>query len=182
MRRPLLIVTLLLLCGWLSPLRAEQLDEERLRKVQVAYLLNFAKLITWQETPHGAQADQFIIGTYGGNPFGPGLDILAAKKVGPRKIVIRHCRSLAEAMGCHLLFIHPQCQEPLAPLLDFLHDKPVLTISSIPGFLEQGGLIELHLKGSHVLFSINQGKAQGIGLRIPSQVLALAQHVLVARP
>jgi hypothetical protein len=54
----------------------------------------------------------------------------------------------------------------------------VLTVADRPGFLEEGGVIELKLSGGRVRFDINLAAAREAGLRLSSQLLQLADRVV----
>ena len=47
-----------------------------------------------------------------------------------------------------------------------------------PGFLEEGGVIEIKLSGGRVRFDINLAAARDGGLRLSSQLLQLADRII----
>lgn len=75
------------------------------------------------------------------------------------------------------LFIDKSMKEGLAKVLLFAEGKPLLTISDIPGFAEQGGMIELRREENRVVFRINIESVRKSGLYISAQLLQLAEIV-----
>ena len=53
----------------------------------------------------------------------------------------------------------------------------MLTISDVPDFAAQGGMIGLKLRADRVRFDINQGASRRAGLVLSSQLLKLADEV-----
>ena len=60
----------------------------------------------------------------------------------------------------------------------FLGSQPVLTVSDLPGFAQQGGVIGLVRQGGRLRFEINRGVAQAAGLRLSVDLLSLAMSVV----
>jgi len=52
-----------------------------------------------------------------------------------------------------------------------------LTVGEVPGFAEQGGIINFVRKEDHLSFEINIGAAGQNGLKISSKLLALGKIV-----
>ncbi len=55
---------------------------------------------------------------------------------------------------------------------------PVLTVSDLPGFAQQGGVIGLVRQSGRLRFEVNRGVAQSAGLRLSADLLSLAMTVL----
>lgn len=75
------------------------------------------------------------------------------------------------------LFIDRSMQPDLKKILRSLDGKAVLTVSDIPGFAEQGGMVELRQRQGRVDFRINLQAARQAGLYISAQLLQLAEIV-----
>ncbi len=74
-----------------------------------------------------------------------------------------------------VIFISRGFASSVSKILKRLGNRPVLTISDIPGFSRQGGMIELISAGETVRFSINLGAARRAGLIIRAPLLQIAQ-------
>jgi hypothetical protein len=73
-----------------------------------------------------------------------------------------------------VLFICRSEEKNIRRILDQLRGKPILTISEIPGFIEQGGIIEFKKRTDTVRFGINPAAARDAGLKISSKLLKLS--------
>ena len=51
---------------------------------------------------------------------------------------------------------------------------PVLTVGETAQFLRDGGMVRFYLQNNKVRFQINQKNAEAAGLKVSSQLLALA--------
>lgn len=58
--------------------------------------------------------------------------------------------------------------------LDAVRGQPVLTVTDLPPAAPHKGIINFVLQSNHVRFEIDGGEATRNGLRISSQLLALA--------
>ena len=173
----IIAVLLMGLCSVPNLAASSELKDQRLLKIQVAYLHNFTKFIQWPTEEN--EKDLFVIGVYGHNPFNGLLIDLQGKTVQEQRVEIRILTSIQQTDDCQLLFIGEGVnQATLQVLMDYLGGKSVLTVSAQPGFVRRGGMIELQQQGEYVLFAVNLDRAEQSGLSIPSQVLALAVEVL----
>ena len=148
------------------------------QEVKAAFVYNFAKFVQWPE-PDGAPTPGPIrICILGTNPFGSALErAVRGKSVNNRKVVILYPRSSTQASECELAFI-PASEEPtLGEILARLGPQPILTVSDIQRFSEQGGVIGLKMDKNRVRFEVNMVAARKAGLKLSSQLLRVASHV-----
>ncbi len=83
----------------------------------------------------------------------------------------------ADWRGCQVLFLESVDGTLPVDGLHALAATPVLTISDVPDFAAQGGMIGLKLRADRVRFDINQGASRRAGLVLSSQLLKLADEV-----
>lgn len=173
MRRALSKIPVLLcvLTTWANPQPTEQLEY----RVKAAILYNIAKFVEWPESDSSAAIEFCILGQ---DPFGRILDEAASgKKISDRTIVVRRVQRATEATGCSLLFISSSETRRVQEILGTLGASPTLTVSEIPRFAEQGGMVNFIPLDGAVRFEVNVSAAQHAGLRISSQLLRLARIV-----
>jgi hypothetical protein len=145
-------------------------------KVKAAFLLNFAGFVEWPAAAFQSAADAIVIGIYGADPFRDFLDRLVESEViSGRKLEIRRYRPGTTPSGCHILFVSESEARTLPSLLERLRKQPVLTVSNLPGFTEQGGMIQLRTERGRIRFQINQSAAQAAGLTLSSRLLRLSR-------
>ena len=145
-------------------------------KVKAAFLLNFVGFVEWPSTAFQSATDAIVIGIYGTDPFRDFLDRLVENEVvDGRTLVVRRYRPGAAPVGCHILFISESEARNLRPLMERLRRQPVLTVSKLPGFIQQGGMIQLRTEHGRIRFQINQSAAQAVGLTLSSRLLRLSR-------
>lgn len=142
-------------------------------QVKASYLYNFVRFITWPEDVF-ARDNHFNLCVVGAERFGGALDAIPGERVEGREIAIRRIKDVTQARSarCHLLFIAADGQG-MRP--DTAGARGMLTVGETPGFLEQGGVINLIDAHGRIRFEINQQAARDAGLTISSRLLSLAQ-------
>lgn len=177
MRRAAVVILSLLLLGpgWLGENGRAQEERPTEYQVKAAFLFNFAKFVQWPARVIPADHSPIIIGVLGDNPFHGDLTRTIEKKmVDDHPLEMRELHSLAEAAGCHILFISASEAPRLAEILRGLQGKSVLTVGDMDRFADGGGMIQFVLRDSRVRFQINNQAAVQAGLKISAKLLALA--------
>jgi len=147
-------------------------------EVKAALLYNFARFVTWPAGAFSHADSPFVIGVVGDDPFGSALErTLGAKSIGGRPIVIRRWPRARDRGACHILFVAASERAAVRRLLAPLAAEPVLTVSDMPGFAADGGIVGLRLVDSRITFEINEDHANAASLSISSRLLSLARLV-----
>ncbi len=168
----------LVLCGLLlcsSSSRAEDISQEY--QLKLAFLVNFARFISWPEQSFSQDNDRLNLCILGDNPFGTSLRGVDNKPVGNRRIKVNILHSQAEAGGCQLLYLSQSATNRLPELSAGLADKPIVTVSDTAGFISSGGTIELLIKDERLTFVINNTRLKELGIVASSAMLNLAASV-----
>lgn len=116
------------------------------------------------------------IGVLGNNPFGSYLEqAVAGETMDGRKLVIRYCSDIKEALGCQMLFINTpgRTKEVLAAL----SGKSILTVGDGEDFAKNGGMIQFYLANNKTRIKINLTAAKAANITISSKLLRLAEIV-----
>jgi hypothetical protein len=143
-------------------------------KVKAAFVFNFVKFVTW---PEGDGKTVLRIGYMGVEPLSGSLNLLDGREVQGKKIRVIRVQNLEED-ACEVFFVSSAEARRISAFLTALGDRPVLTISDAPDFIQQGGMIGLVLEKKRIRFEINLAAALKAHLRISSQLLGLAREVL----
>ncbi len=147
-------------------------------QVKIAFLYNFVRFVEWPPDALRKTGDSFSIGILGKNVFGQELEqALAGKTIMDKKLVLRRLNSVEEATDCQVVFIGKSEVGKIDSILGSLRGQPVLTVSDIRRFMEQGGMIGFVLDHHRVSFNINQTVAEASRLKISSQLLKLAKTI-----
>lgn len=102
---------------------------------------------------------------------------LSNKQLFKKPVSVRQLHDIEEASECHLLFIDSTERGLLQRLFVHLRNKPVLTVSDIPGFTDEGGMIEILRVDNKLRFKVNLTRMQRADISLSSQVLKLAVEV-----
>lgn len=156
-------------------LRAQNPNQEY--QVKLAFMVNFARFITWPEDSFTPQHPELTLCVVGENPFGSALGGVEGKTVGSRSLQVKTSESLGTAQHCQILFVSQSETNRLGSLLISLGHQPVVTVSDIAGFVAAGGAIEFVLNGDRLSFVINNTLLKGRGIQVSSSLLNLATAV-----
>ena len=144
-------------------------------EVEAAYLFDFGKFIAW---PAASADTPFVICVLGQDPFGAILDrTVAGESLRGRQVQDRRIAHPQDAPGCSILYISSSESPRLNKILSTLQGAPVLTVSDIPDFVQQGGMIQFVLRDGRVRFAVNLAPAQSSGLSMSSELLKVAVEV-----
>lgn len=147
-------------------------------EVKAAFLLNFAKFVEWPAAAFATADAPFVIGVLGEDPFGAFLDEAArAELLLGRRILIRRFAEPAALEPVHLLYVSPSEDERLGEVFAALKGAPVLTVGETGRFVRRGGVIRLLRERERLRFVIDAAAAERGGLRLSSQLLAIAKEV-----
>ena len=147
-------------------------------QVKAAFLFNFVKFVDWPDQSFTDKNSFLIIGVTGGDPIRSALEkTFQGKTVKGRSIVIQEIKTKGQGKTCHVIFLTGLDKRQMDAWLETLKEKAVLTIGESDNFAAQGGMINFFLQDDRVRFEINPQAAEKAGLKISSQLLALAKIV-----
>lgn len=163
---------------WVADAGELQQVREKEYKLKAAFLLNFAKFITWPQAPLNGKQEKFTICALGPDPFGRNLEALESRTVGGRTIEVLHVDNLQEARNCRMLFVGASEKNSFEALHAALEGHPVVTVGETEGFTQAGGVIEFIQTEGKLAFNINLKEAKEQGVTIHSALLDLAMKVI----
>jgi hypothetical protein len=140
--------------------------------LRAALLFNFIKFTEWPAATVGE--DKLWICIASSNP----VQIEAIEALADRQI---RGKSLATVVfssqtNCHVIYV--DTRERWHEIARKHISRQALTIGSYPGFVAEGGMIEISLQDGNTRFEINLPAAKRAGLRIYPQLLRLARRVV----
>jgi hypothetical protein len=170
-----LLTILLSLALTASPAQSPSPTESQ---VKAAYLYNFGKFVRWQPDRVSA-ADPLEICVLGKDPFDGVLDAtIAGESIDGRKITARRIAQLPEAATCSILFVSTSEEKRLGPILSAAKRLDALTVSDLPHFVEQGGMIGFVTQDDRIRFEVNRRAAEQAHLSLSSELLKVAIKVI----
>lgn len=146
-------------------------------QIKAAFVYNFAKFVEWPDEA-ASPAAPMLVGVVGDPQLADVVgETLQGKNVRGHPFLVRHFPSPENLALCHILLVTSQDTLAVQRTLHTARASPTLTIGDLPGFSDQGGVIELVLEDNKFRFEINAGAARRSGLKVSSRLLRLARSV-----
>jgi YfiR/HmsC-like len=135
------------------------------------------RIIEYVEWPKEAMVNNpgaLQIGLIGQIPFADALEVLNGKTIQGRELIVKRLPDLQAAATCQVIFISASEKARIAEIVAQMKDRPVLTVSEVDGFAEQGGMVNLLAGKNHIAMEINREVTGRAKLSVSSQLLKLA--------
>jgi hypothetical protein len=144
--------------------------------VKAAFLYRFTGYVDW---PSQAAADpQFTIAVLDADGVASELGrLLQNRQIQNRPAQVRSIKNLRELDGAQMLYIGGSHRDDLRRLISGVAGRPVLVVTNQDGGLDAGSSVNFLLIDQRVRFEISLDAAQGSGLRVASELLAVAIRV-----
>lgn len=176
-RRPSAFVVMLAFL-YIPVLQAQQPKVSEYQ-VKAVYLYNFGRFVQWPPNVTANNDSTFTICVLGQDPFGPILDAtFAGDSIDGKPVVTRRLSKPQEAADCRILFINSTERKHLQEILVALDEKAILTVSDMPDFSRQGGMIQFVFDGERVRFEVNLASTKNARLTLSSELLKVARTVI----
>jgi hypothetical protein len=147
-------------------------------EVKAAFLYNFVQFVKWPPGAFASPDAPLYIGVLGDDPFEGALDdTIRDEAVNGHKLVLLRSHNVGDLHGCQMIFVARGEESDTGGILAAVDSRPILTVSDIEHFAQDGGDIDFYLSNGKVRFEINAGAARRAGLQISSQLLALGRIV-----
>ena len=170
------LLGLALVAGLVVGARAET-PEERENALKAGFLFNFFSYVQWPRKANEQVEAPFVIGVVGDESCDPLRASLQGKTAKGRRIEVRPIDEVTPLDAFHVIFVSASKEARLRQILDQTKHSAVLTVGEVPGFLREGGIINLVSAHNRFQIEINPEAAEKAGLTISSQLLKLARIV-----
>jgi len=147
-------------------------------EVKAAYIYHFTQFIQWPESAFDEDTSTFNICLMGGNPFGGALSPIIKRNYNGHPFSLVFPTDPTVIHRCHILYLNDLTSNRESEIISIVADKPVLVISSNPGFVEQGGNIGFLNINNSVRFAINRDAGKRRGLTSSAKLLEIAVDVV----
>jgi hypothetical protein len=158
-------------------------------QVEAAFLVNFVRYSDWPPQRFDGPASPYVVTVLGSQEATAALGAVAAAAgdIQGRRIVVRRLdfprdagmaqrgAATARLRDSHLVFIHHSANAAPRDVLRLLAGAPVLTVSDVPGFAANGGMLGLVRSGRRLAFEANPAAIQAANLAVSAKVLKLAR-------
>jgi len=144
--------------------------------VKAAFLYRFAGYVDWPAQV--ADVPQFTIAVLGGDEVAEQLkQLLVDRRIQNKPARTEPIKTLRELGEAQMLYIGSGFKGNLRALLVALKERPVLVVTDQPDGLESGGTVNFLVEDQHVRFEVSTAAAKRSGLKVSSDLLAVAEHV-----
>ena len=166
------ILAALLLCA--STGRAQDVTEPSLK---AAFIFAFAKFTEWPQDVLPATAT-FAACVLRNSPIHSALQrTVKDRLLSGRAISVSEVQLDGKLRSCHLLYATGITPAEVSLILTAVKGAPVLTISDVDNFAEQGGIAQMFVENGKMRFDLNLEVARRSRLQLSSKLLILAVHV-----
>jgi len=157
-------------------------QDNQLNKKRAGVLYNLSKFIDWPTQAFPNEKTAFNICLLGKVVFLDALKTFEKRQIRGRTVRIHVLKNLAtrrpiKISDCQTLYINSSAKRSLPKILAILNKKSILTISDLPDFVLQGGMIGLLQVEKRVRFTINLDAAKSVNLVISAPLLRLAKSI-----
>lgn len=164
------VLAALLLVGSPVAVRAGDTSEYR---VKAGFVYNFIGFTDW---PQGTGV-KLPVCIYGTSAISDELSRLNGRATDERQLDLRLPDDIEGLTGCKVVFVAASAAASLRRIAIKLQAEPVLLIAENPGALTEGAMINLAIRESRVVFSVNLSAARRSGLGLSARMLQLATEV-----
>jgi len=154
--------------------------EERLNESQAkaSFLAAFARFVEWPPDAFSAGQSPFLLCVFGDFSFGASLaEATRGTSIRGRRVEVRWAHKEHDLCAGHILFVSRSQGKRNGSIFKSIQGGNVLTVGETPDFLASGGVIDFLIAEDRLQFEVNIGAASDEGLRISSNLLALARQV-----
>ncbi|MEK7991493.1 MAG: YfiR family protein [Thiotrichaceae bacterium] len=172
------LITFIIINGlFISSLYADDAYNEY--HIKAAFLYNLTLMIKWPDERSGAVqvSEPLVICTLGEDSFGSLLDTIQENTVRKRNLILKRNIELNQSQKCHLLFIVRTEEDNMRKILEHVKGLPILTVSEIPKFANNGGMINMVKRRNRVKLEINLNVLKQEQLYASARLLILAKII-----
>ena len=163
--------------SWLCPWNTGNADERySAASVEAVYLYRFGGYIQWP--PQALSGPRFTIAVLGDDEVAEALSrVLKDHSMGGLPTSVRRARSLHDLAGAQMVYVGDGYRGDLHEVISSLAHRPVLVVTDEVDGLDAGSMVNFVIADGRVRFEVSLTSATRAGLKISSQLLAVAVRV-----
>jgi hypothetical protein len=144
-------------------------------ELKAGVLYHIIEYVEWPKDSQSNSTSAIQIGLLGQLPFADALQVLNGKTIQGRELIVKRLPDLQAASSCQVVFIGASEKPRVPEIMAEVKNRPVLTVSEIDGFAENGGMVNLIAGPNRIIMEINREVTSRARLSISSQLLKLAR-------
>lgn len=147
--------------------------------LKAGFIERFTRFIEWPANANmDDQAQPFVIGVIGDDPFDGNLDKFYKKtSIKNKKVDIHYYSSPDQIKPCNILFISESKHDEIESILKSLKSDSILTMADTDGYAEKGVMINFIIKEDKIRFEINESSIKQSKLKVSHLLLRQATVV-----
>lgn len=149
---------------------------DKTAEIMAAYIYNFARFVAWPAASFPTPQTPLTVCAAHTDALQGQLVRMHGREAQGRRLMVRVVAPGEDLAGCHVLYLSPDERAQLPAWLAASARQPLLTVSEMPGFANNGGMIGLYVSEDRVHFSIARAQCERAGLQVSSRLLALARQ------
>ena len=154
-------------------------EETALYGAKAKFLAVMPGFVEWPSSTFKTPTSMLQICVHPDFSFGTSLAELArTETVGEHRMEVKWVRKEQDLAGCQLLFVSRSAAKRYGKVLEAVKNSATLTVGEDPEFLKAGGMVSLQAGQTGLLFDVNLDAVRDSHLKLSSQMLALARHVV----
>jgi hypothetical protein len=146
-------------------------------QVKAAMVYNVTKYVEWAGDSANAPAATLNLCLVGKGALETAIEPLQGLEAKGKKILVRKLARTDDLSACQILVLGEMEKRQLVSALEAATEEEILTVSDLPRFAANGGIIGLVAEGGRIRFEINLTAAKRSKIKISSQLLKLARIV-----
>lgn len=149
-------------------------------EIKAVLLGKFADFIEWPANSAFIRTnDSFVIAVIGETSIDKYLEkLFYANTIKEKKVIVIKVKRVEDIPECHILFIASSENNKLEEIIEFLNNKPILTIADTEGFADRGVQVNLVIRRSRTRFEINETALKNTGLSVSYLLLKSASEII----
>lgn len=174
-----LLAYCVLLGSLLTPPFARAEDGSKEYLIKAAFIYNFVKFIDWPGAKMVAKNAKIDICMLGNDGLRAAQSVFKQASTPSLSLNLVQENAQSETLSrCHIVFIDKSEAGHYKEILANLNNQPVLTVSDIDHFAENGGMVGFVLQENKIKLAINPKAAAAAGLKVNAQLLEIAVSVV----
>jgi len=168
----LTIVVIVSAAGW-DAAAANTAAAQREYLIKAAFVFDMLKATQWPKGRSGS----VVLCVLGRDPFGAAWRSIDGRPLGKAKLDVVPVQAGSDFAGCHALFVSTSERARWPQIRGALGSQPILTMSEMMGFAQDGGMVALMNVENRLRFDVNLQAVRKAGLRIDTEALEQANMV-----
>jgi hypothetical protein len=172
-----IVVSVTVATGWAAvkvpPAAANVAAAQREYLIKAAFVYDMLKATRWPQ----ARSSQVVLCVLGRDPFGVAWRSIEGRPVGKRKLDVAPVQGGSDLAGCDALFVSTSERGRWPQIRSAVAARPILTLSEMTGFAQDGGMVALMAVDNRLRFDVNLKAVRRAGLSIDTDALEQANKV-----